>query len=107
MVEGLLDVPLGTRFVIDFGEGQLAIAEVRRSDRHRQGLEFGAPLISDGADGLCTRHRVSPYVLAAAGMPLGALPPGNYPLVGQGEKKAFSLPQFAQVDPAGESRRVA
>ena len=107
MVEGLLDVPLGTRFVIDFGEGQLAIAEVRRSDRHRQGLEFGVPLISDGADGLCTRHRVSPYVLAAAGMPLGALPPGNYPLVGQGQNKTFTLPQFAQVDPAGESRRVA
>ena len=107
MVEGLLDVPLGTRFVIDFGEGQLAIAEVRRSDKHRQGLEFGVPLISDGADGLCTRHRVSPYVLAAAGMPLGALPPGNYPLVGQGENRTFSLPLFAQVDAPGESRRVA
>ena len=40
-------------------------------------------------------------------MPLGALPPGNYPLVGQGENKSFSLPQFAQVDPAGDSRRVA
>ena len=107
MVEGLLDIPLGTKFVVDFGEGQLTIAVVRRSERHRQGLEFDVPLISDGADGLCTRHRVSPYVLAAAGMPLGALPPGNYPLVGQGATKTFSLPQFAQVDPNGESRRVA
>ena len=107
MVEGLLDAPLNTKFVVDFGEGQLAIAVVLRSDRHRQGLEFDVPLISDGADGLCTRHRVSPYVLAAAGMPLGALPPGNYPLVGQGATKTFSLPQFAQVDPIGESRRVA
>ena len=107
MVEGLLDIPLGTKFVVDFGEGQLAIAVVRRSERHRQGLEFDVPLISDGTDGLCTRHRVSPYVLAAAGMPLGALPPGNYPLVGQGQNKTFSLPQFAQVDAAGESRRVA
>ena len=106
MVEGLLDIPLGTKFVVDFGEGQLTIAAVLRSDRHRQGLEFDVPLISDGAEGLCTRHRVSPYVLAAAGMPLAALPPGNYPLVGSASK-TFSLPQFAQVDQPGESRRVA
>jgi len=107
MVEGLLDVPLGTPFVVDFGEGQLAVATVKRSNGHRQGLEFEVPLISDGADGLCTRHRVSPYVLAAAGMPLAALPPGQYPLVGQGENKSFSLPMFMQVDPSGENKRVA
>ena len=107
MVEGLIDVPLGTRFVVDFGEGQLAVAEVRRSTGQRQGLKFDVPLISDGADGLCTRHRVSPYVLAAAGMPLAALPPGHYPLVGQGENRSFSLPLFAQSDAPGESRRVA
>ena len=108
MVEGLIDVPLETRFVVDFGEGQLAVAIVRRSNGHRQGLEFEVPLISDGNDGLCTRHRVSPYVLAAAGMPLAALPAGHYPLVGGvGEKKSFSLPVFAQVDTSGESKRVA
>ena len=107
MVEGLIDIPHGTRFVVDFGEGQLALAEVRRSHGQRQGLKFDVPLISDGADGLCTRHRVSPYVLAAAGMPLGALPPGSYPLVGQGENRTFSLPLFAQADAPGESRRVA
>ena len=27
MIEGLLDVPLGTPFVVDFGEGQLAVAD--------------------------------------------------------------------------------
>jgi hypothetical protein len=43
-------------------------------------IEFETPLVSDGAGGLCTRHRVSPYALAAAGMPLAALPPGHYPL---------------------------
>ena len=107
MVEGLIDIPRGTRFVVDFGEGQLAVAEVRRSNGTRLGLKFDVPLISDGADGLCTRHRVSPYVLAAAGMPLGALPPGNYPLVGHGENRSFSLPLFAQADAPGESRRVA
>ena len=40
-------------------------------------------------------------------MPLGALPPGSYPLVGQGENRTFSLPLFAQADAPGESRRVA
>ena len=35
MVEGLLDVPLGTPFVVDFGEGQLAVAVVRRSAESR------------------------------------------------------------------------
>ncbi len=107
MIEGLLDVPLGTGFVVDFGEGQLAVATVRRSDGPRQGLEFEEPMISDGSDGLCTRHRVSPYVLAAAGMPLAALPPGQYPLIGGPDKKAFSLPRFSQVDPPGAARRVA
>ena len=32
MVEGLLEVPLDTQFVVDFGEGQLAVALVRRSN---------------------------------------------------------------------------
>jgi hypothetical protein len=41
-------------------------------------------------------------------MPLTALPPGQYPLVGGiGERKTFSLPAFQQVDPPGTSRRVA
>src|SRR3546814_2106292 len=30
-IEGLIEVPVGTRFVIDFGEGQLVTATVRRS----------------------------------------------------------------------------
>ncbi len=100
MIEGLLDVPLATQFVVDFGEGQLAVATVRRSAGSMQGLEFEMPLVDDGAGGLCTRNRVSPYVLAAAGMPLGALGPGQYPLVGAGMgggPAAFSMPQFAQL----------
>ncbi len=76
-IEGLLDVPVGTRFVLDLGEGQLAVASVRRSRESVQGLEFETPLVSDGAGGLYTRHRVSPYALAAAGMPLTALGPGS------------------------------
>ncbi|MDK2762350.1 MAG: EAL domain-containing protein, partial [Sphingopyxis sp.] len=65
-IEGILDVPVGTRFVIDFGEGQLVTATVRRSIRHQQGIEFEQAMVSDGNGGLCTRHRVSPYLIAAA-----------------------------------------
>ena len=78
MIEGLQDVPVGTQFVLDFGQGQLAVATVRRTDDDMQGLEFEAALVDDGAGGLCTRNRVSPYDLAAAGAPLSALPPGKY-----------------------------
>ena len=99
MVEGLLDVPIGTNFVVDFGEGQLAVAVVRRSAGSMQGLEFEHQLVDDGAGGLCTRHRVSPYVLAQAGMPLGALPTGQYPMhLMQQPGAALHLPKFGQVD---------
>ncbi|MEN9682579.1 MAG: hypothetical protein RLZZ427_330 [Pseudomonadota bacterium] len=79
MVEGLIDVPMGTSFVVDFGEGQLAVAVVRRTAGVMQGLEFELPLVDDGAGGLCTRHRVSPYVLAQAGMPQVAQADGQHP----------------------------
>ncbi len=72
-IEGLLDVPIGTDVVVDLGGGQLAVACVRRSEGFSQGVEFETPLISDGAEGLCTRHRVSPYQIEAAGRPLRAL----------------------------------
>lgn len=72
-VEGLLDVPVGTDIVLDLGDGQLAVATVRRSEGFSQGVEFETQLISDGNRGLCTRHRVSPYQIEAAGRPLGAL----------------------------------
>ncbi len=99
MIEGILNIPKGTKLVIDLGEGQLAVATVRRSKDAVQGLEFETPLVSDGADGLCTRHRVSPYSLAAAGMPLAALPPGNYPLVNnQSADGSPTRPMFMELD---------
>jgi diguanylate cyclase (GGDEF)-like protein len=101
-VEGLLGVPIGTGLVLDLGEGQLAVGTVTRSDDMTIAIEFETPLVGDGAGGLCTRHRVSPYALAAAGMPLAALPPGNYPLAlttGMPQGK----PQFLQVTVAGSS----
>ncbi|MBX7540484.1 EAL domain-containing protein [Qipengyuania sp. GH29] len=95
-IEGLLDVPVGTEFVIDLGDGQLAVATVRRSKKQVQGVEFETPLISDGADGLCTRHRVSPYEIEAAGKPLAALSKDVY---GQlAADRPISIPRFAEVD---------
>ncbi len=94
--EGLVGVPDGTGLVLDLGSGQLAVCVVSRSQDASIAVEFETPLVNDGAGGLCTRHRVSPYALAAAGMPLTALPQGSYPLV-LGTDEAKSKPQFLQV----------
>lgn len=79
LMEGLWDVPVGTKFVIDFGEGQLAVAVVRRSDKQQQGIEFEQRLVSDGNGGLCTSRRVSPYLIAEAGMQIPNIPADFYP----------------------------
>ena len=100
-VEGLVGVPLGTGLVLDLGEGQIAVGVVNRSEDMTIAIEFETPLVSDGAGGLCTRHRVSPYALAAAGMPLAALPPGHYPSQLLSEPR--TKPQFLQVTVTGSS----
>lgn len=69
LIEGIIDVPLGTKFVIDFGEGQLALGNVVRSRKNQQGLAFEQRLVDDGNGGLCTAHRVPRSMLAAAGLP--------------------------------------
>jgi diguanylate cyclase (GGDEF)-like protein len=101
LIEGLVDVPLGTEFVIDLGEGQLAVARVRRSRKRQQGLEFEQPLVSDGNGGLCTRNRASPYQLAAAGLPQSPKGDGVQPigphLIGGGEDGKASMPAFAMA----------
>ena len=94
-IEGLIDVPLGTEFVLDLGEGQLAVARVRRSDGSAQGLEFETPLVDDGAGGLCTRHRVAPQVLAAMGMPKGS---AGGPIVALNNMASVAMPRFGTVD---------
>ena len=104
MVEGLLDVPIGTQFVVDFGEGQLAVAMVRRSAGSMQGLEFEIPLVDDGAGGLCTRHRVSPYVLAQAGLPQALPGVGGISLT---PGMPLSLPKFGQAPTSMKSVKVA
>ncbi len=67
-IEGIVGVPEGTGLVLDLGSGQLVICTVMRSSYAMIGVEFESALISDGAGGLCTRHRVSPYALATAGL---------------------------------------
>jgi hypothetical protein len=96
LIVGLNDVPKDTQFVVDLGGGQLAVATVIRTNGDTQGLEFEQSLVDDGSGGLCTRNRVSPYALSAAGAPLAALSQGDYKgmeggLLGQG---GTSVPQF-------------
>jgi diguanylate cyclase (GGDEF)-like protein len=105
-IEGLVGVPVGTGLVLDLGAGQLVVCSVMRSEDAMVGVEFETPLVSDGAGGLVTRHRVSPYALAAAGMPLTALPPGSYPLMPD-DGQARSKPQFLQVAIAGPKSKAA
>lgn len=108
MVEGLVDVPVGTPFVVDFGEGQLAVAVVRRSAGAAQGLEFEQQLVDDGAGGLCTRNRVSPYALAQAGLPLQPLGSGQYPVnLNPQAGLPANLPRFGQIDVTKPRARVA
>jgi diguanylate cyclase (GGDEF)-like protein len=94
MIEGLMNVPLGTQLVLDLGGGQLAVCTARRSKNATLGIEFETPLVSDGADGLCTRHRVSPYAIEAAGRPLAALPLDAYSLLAG---NSVSKPGFVEV----------
>jgi diguanylate cyclase (GGDEF)-like protein/PAS domain S-box-containing protein len=107
-IEGLLEVPVGTKLVLDLGGGQLAVATVRRSQDATQGVEFEQQLINDGRDNLVTRHRVSPYALAAAGMPLSALPPGHYPLIEDYLAKGGGTnARFMQVEVSMTASRAA
>lgn len=94
-IEGLVGVPVGEQVVLDLGGGQLAVATVRRSKGSSQGVEFETPLINDGADGLVTRHRVSPYQIEQAGKPLQAL--GNDPYSALMQNQTQSPRLFSEV----------
>jgi len=96
LIDGIVDVPQGTQFVVDLGEGQLVVATVRRAMNHQQGVEFEQTLVDDGDGGLCTRHRVSPAILAAAGLnsdPNNA----NATLVAKTEGGGLTLPAFHTI----------
>jgi len=76
-IDGLVGVTVGTELVLDLGAGQLVICTVNRAHDATFAVEFETPLVSDGAGGLCTRHRASPYALAAAGMKIDTGPNGK------------------------------
>jgi diguanylate cyclase (GGDEF)-like protein/PAS domain S-box-containing protein len=94
LIEGILNVPTGTKFVLDLGDGQLAVSTVVRSKGHHQGLMFETPLVSDGNGSFCTSRRVPPYSLASAGMPLDVLPPGYYDSINR-PPPPKTVPQFS------------
>ncbi len=95
-IEGLLGMPQGEQLVLDLGKGQLVVCLVTRASGSDFAVEFEIPLVSDGAGGLCTRHRVSPYALAAAGMPLSSLAQSGYALPPRGDGPR-STPRFIEV----------
>lgn len=97
LLEGIYDVPVGTKFVLDFGEGQLEVSTVVRSTGSQQGVVFEERLVSDGNCGLCTNRRVSPYMIAAAGSPNSYVPMGAQS-TSDGEKRLAALPIFRTVN---------
>jgi diguanylate cyclase (GGDEF)-like protein len=101
MIQGLEDVPVGTQFVLDFGGGQLAVATVKRVMDDTQGVEFEQELVDDGAGGLVTRNRVSPYALAAAGLPLQSLGAGR--VAGASEHGGFRQFRYSANAPRGSA----
>ncbi|MEE4317663.1 MAG: EAL domain-containing protein [Erythrobacter sp.] len=96
-INGLAGVPVGTDVVLDLGHGQLVVSKVVNATENSQGLKFETPLISDGSGGFMTRHRISPYSLAEAGIPLAALGAGAFPLAKWREAHK-SAPAFVQLD---------
>ena len=95
-IEGLAGVSEGEEVVLDLGSGQLVVSKVITTTENSQGLQFETPLISDGYNGLMTRHRISPYALAEAGMPLAALDSKSYPMK-EMQSSAGSTPKFVQL----------
>jgi len=96
-INGLAGVPVGTDVVLDLGHGQLVVSKVVNATENSQGLKFETPLISDGSGGFMTRHRISPYSLAEAGIPLAALGAGAFPLAKWREANK-SIPKFVQLE---------
>ncbi len=96
-ITGLAGVPLGTDVVVDLGHGQLVVSKVVNASESSQGLQFETAMISDGSGGFMTRHRISPYSLADAGIPLAALGPGAFPLA-KWRNANKTVPRFIQLE---------
>ncbi len=96
-ITGLAGVPVGTDVVLDLGHGQLVVSKVVNATENSQGLQFETALITDGSGGFMTRHRISPYSLAEAGIPLAALGAGAFPLA-KWRDASKSIPRFVQLE---------
>ena len=99
-ITGLAGVPVGTDVVLDLGHGQLVVSKVVNATENSQGLQFETSLISDGGGGFMTRHRISPYSLAEAGIPLAALGAGAFPLAKWRDANK-TIPKFVQLELSG------
>lgn len=75
-VEGLVDIPTGTQVILDFGDGRMEFAIVRRVSDRGYGVEFGFPLIKLPEGGLTTHNVVSSSMLAQRGL-VGAAQAGE------------------------------
>lgn len=95
-ITGLAGVPVGTDVVLDLGHGQLVVSKVVNATENSQGLQFETALIADGSGGFMTRHRISPYSLAEAGIPLAALGAGAFPLA-KWRDAHKTMPKFIQL----------
>ncbi len=96
-ITGLAGVPVGTDVVLDLGHGQLVVSKVVNATENSQGLKFETGLVNDGTGGFMTRHRISPYSLAEAGIPLAALGAGAFPLAKWREANK-TVPKFVQLE---------
>lgn len=74
LIVGAIALTPDSLLVVDFGDGQLAFARVIRSDGRKHGVAFEQHLVDDGNGGLCTSHRVSPYLLSTMGLPTPSNP---------------------------------
>lgn len=95
-ITGLAGVPVGTDVVLDLGHGQLVVSKVVNATENSQGLQFETALIADGSGGFMTRHRISPYSLAEAGIPLAALGAVAFPLA-KWRDAHKTMPRFIQL----------
>lgn len=96
LIEGIYDVPVGTKFVLELGDGQLVIATTVRSAACQQGVMFEERLVSDGDHGLCTNRRASPYMLAAVGLTAASSAQGSYSVV-DSDKQPPGIPAFSTM----------
>lgn len=74
LVEGLIDIPVGELIAINFGDGELVFAKVRRANGRLTGVQFHEPMMRKGNDGFEARTRFSGKQLAEAGL---TLPPSD------------------------------